>query len=208
MNVRLTAAILYRMRYTGTENIPREGGVVLAANHQSHLDPPLISAGPPRRMNFLARKTLYGFTPFALLIRSFDAIPIDLDGSPMEGLRESIRRLKQGEMLLVFPEGSRTADGRVGPFESGIGVLARHSKATIVPTAIEGAFDVWPKSRPYPHLRLGRVEVQFGPPLLAEEIRRYRETELVAEIEKRVRTCHAVLAGRLKNSRRRHTARG
>jgi len=159
-------------------------------------------------MNFLARKTLYRSTPFALLIRSFDAIPIDLDGSPMEGLRESIRRLKQGEMLLVFPEGSRTADGLVGPFESGIGVLARHSKAAIVPTVVEGAFDIWPKFRPYPHLRLGRIEVQFGPPLLAGEIRRYQETELVAEIEKRVRVCHAVLAGRLKISRRDHTVRG
>jgi 1-acyl-sn-glycerol-3-phosphate acyltransferase len=96
----------------------------------------------------------------------------------------------------------------VGPFESGIGVLARHSKATIVPTAVEGAFDVWPKLRSYPHLRLGRIEVQFGPPLLAEEIRRYQETELVAEIEKRVRTCHEDLVGRLKSSQRRQTARG
>lgn len=192
--VRLAGATLFRVRYSGVENIPAHGGVILAANHQSTLDPPLIGAGVPRRLNFLARKTLYRCKPFALLIRSLDAIPLDQEGSPLAGLREALRRVRRGEATLIFPEGSRTWNGPIAPFQPGFAVLARRSRAWIVPVAIEGAWHAWPRWARLP--RFEPVHVHYGPPLSPEDIARMDDTQLVQEVERRVREIHAELCAR------------
>ena len=146
----LTGILAYGVRYSGRENIPKTGPVLVVSNHQSHFDPPLIGAGCWRRMNYLARETLFRFAPLGWLIRSLDAIPIDRDGLGLNGIKESLRRLKRGEMVLIFPEGTRTRDGEIAPFRPGFTVLAARSKAWILPVAIEGAFDAWPRSRKLP----------------------------------------------------------
>ena len=104
-------------------------------------------------MNYLARETLFRFAPLGWLIHSLDAIPIDRDGLGLNGIKESLRRLKRGEMVLIFPEGTRTRDGEMAPFRPGFTVLAARSKAWILPVAIEGAFDAWPRSRKLPRPR-------------------------------------------------------
>ena len=143
----LAGILAYGVRYSGRVNIPKTGPVLVVSNHQSHFDPPLVGAGCWRRMNYLARKTLFHFAPLGWLIRSLDAIPIDRDGLGLNGIKESLRRLKRGEMVLIFPEGTRTRDGEMAPFRPGFTVLAARSKAWILPVAIEGAFDAWPRSR-------------------------------------------------------------
>ncbi|MGL6195883.1 MAG: lysophospholipid acyltransferase family protein, partial [Thermoguttaceae bacterium] len=122
--VRLYFQILYSTRYFGQANIPASGGVLIVSNHQSHYDPPLIGCGIFRRINYLARKTLFKFKPFAWLIDSFDAIPLDNEGIGYEGIKETIKRLKNGEMVLMFPEGARSWDGKIVPFKSGFLTLA------------------------------------------------------------------------------------
>jgi 1-acyl-sn-glycerol-3-phosphate acyltransferase len=122
---------------------------VLLANHESHLDPVLVGVASRRPLSFLARKSLFQ-GPFGLLIRSLDAIPLDRDGMGIAGLREVIRRLKQGEATLVFPEGTRTHDGEIGPFQPGFGILVRRSGATIVPVGVDGAYEAWPRHRRLP----------------------------------------------------------
>jgi 1-acyl-sn-glycerol-3-phosphate acyltransferase len=186
--------VLFRLRYSGQENVPLEGPVILAANHQSYLDPPLIGAGCPRRINYLARIGLFRFAPFAWLIRSFDAIPIDQESGGLAGLKETLRRLKRGEAVLLFPEGSRSPDGQIQPFEPGFTALAYRSRAAIVPTAIEGAFDAWPRYRRFP--RPGVVHVHFGAPVLPQDYARCDERELVARVEAEVRRLHAELRNR------------
>ena len=146
----LTATLVYRVRYSGRENIPKTGPVLVVSNHQSHFDPPLIGAGCWRRMNYLARKTLFKFAPLGWLIDSLDAIPIDRDGLGLNGIKESLRRLKRGEMVLIFPEGTRTRDGLIAPFRPGFTVLAARSKAWILPVAIAGAFAPGPDHRNSP----------------------------------------------------------
>ena len=106
----LAGMLAYGVRYSGRKNIPKTGAVLVVSNHQSHFDPPLIGAGCWRRMNYLARKTLFRFAPLGWLIRSLDAIPIDRDGLGLNGIKESLRRLKRGEMVLIFP--GRHADPR------------------------------------------------------------------------------------------------
>ena len=115
----LSGMLCFRLRCYGRQNVPRDGGVLVLSNHQSNLDPVLVGIAVPRRLNYLARETLFGFAPFRWLIRSLDAIPIDREGLGLSGLKECLRRLKRGEMVLLFPEGTRTSDGEVGALKAG-----------------------------------------------------------------------------------------
>ena len=199
----LGGTVFYRVRYTGRANIPRTGPVLVVSNHQSHFDPPLIGAGCSRRMNYLARKTLF-HSPLGWLIRLLDAIPIDRDGLGLNGIKEALRRLKRGEMVLIFPEGTRSRDGRVAPFRPGFTVLAARCKAWILPVAIDGAFEAWPRSQTLPGP--GRIHIYYGEPIPPEEVAGRDERELLAEVERRVGQCHAMLlkhqqfAGKAKTS--------
>jgi 1-acyl-sn-glycerol-3-phosphate acyltransferase len=187
----LTGVLVYQVRHSGVRNIPTEGPVLVISNHQSHFDPPLVGMASQRRMNYLARESLFRFAPFRWLIRSLDAIPIDRDGLGLSGIKESLRRLKRGEIVVIFPEGTRTNDGEVGPFRPGFTTLAVRTKAAILPVAIEGAFAAWPRWHAFP--RLGIIHVHYGQPILPEEIAGRDERELLVEVHDRVRQCHAEL---------------
>ena len=106
----LTSSVVFGVRYFGRGNIPKRGPVLVVSNHQSHFDPPLIGSGCWRRMNYLARESLFRFAAFGWLIRSLDAIPIDRDGLGLKGIKESLRRLKRGRNGAHFPR--RHADPR------------------------------------------------------------------------------------------------
>lgn len=183
--VRSTLVLAFRIRYSGLEGVPREGGTLVVSNHQSHLDPPLVGAGYPRRLSFLARESLFRFAPFAWLIRSLNGIPIDREGGGMAGMKETLRRLKRSEAVVIFPEGTRSPDGQMRPFRQGFATLAVRAKAAIVPASVEGAFAAWPRQRKFP--RPGTIHVHYGQPLMPDELAGRSEEELVAEIEKRVR---------------------
>ncbi len=130
-----------------------------------------------------------------LLIHSYNAIPIDRDGTGISGIKETLKRLKRGQIVLVFPEGTRTRDGNVGKFRPGFSSLAVRTGAAIVPAAIEGAHAAWPRNQLFPHP--GPVRVHYGTPILPEEARKYEERALVEEVERRVRYYHAQLRRRL-----------
>jgi 1-acyl-sn-glycerol-3-phosphate acyltransferase len=140
-------------------------------------------------LNFLARQSLFVFPPLRWLITSLDAIPIDREGSGLGGLKETLKRLKRAELVLMFPEGTRTPNGEVRPFKPGFCALARRAGVPLLPVGLDGAFSSWPRWRHFP--RPGVVHIQFGPPLLPHEIARLDDVALVAEIETRVRVCHA-----------------
>ncbi len=188
----VAGTVAYGFRYSGRENIPAEGGVLVISNHQSHFDPPLVGLGCKRRMNYLARETLFDIAPLRMIINTLDAIPINRDGLGIGGIKETLRRLKRGEMVLMFPEGTRTRDGHIGPFRPGFTTLAARSGAGILPVAIEGAHRVWPRKAPFPKLH-GHIHLHYGPAMTPEEVRQYRERELLAEVERRVHDCLAVL---------------
>lgn len=187
--LQLTAVLAYQIRFTGRENIPASGGVLVVSNHQSHLDPPFVGIGYPRRLNYLARQSLFDFAPLRPMIKSLDIIPLDQKGIGISGIKESLRRLKRGEPLVIFPEGTRTRDGRVGRFMPGFTALAVRSGAAILPAAIDGAYQAWPRHKTLPGL--GRVRVHYGKPILPAEIAALDEKELMAEVERRVRECFA-----------------
>ncbi len=164
--IRVGGAALWGLRCVGTHNVPARGGVLLAANHQSYLDPPLVAACLPREMHFMARRSLFRNPAFGALIARCNAFAIDRDAADVKGVKEAIARLKAGAALLVFPEGTRTLNGSVGRMKAGIGMLAGRASVPIVPVLIEGANRVWPKGGP--PRPFGRIRIAFGKPLEPE----------------------------------------
>lgn len=161
--IRVGGTALWQARAFGVENVPREGGALLAANHQSYLDPPLIAAFLPREMHFMARRSLFRNPLFRAAIVSCNAFPIERDTADVKGVKLAIGRLEAGNLLLVFPEGTRTRDGSIGRMKPGIGLLAERAAVPIVPVLIEGAYEVWPKDAKLPGM--GRIRVVFGKPI-------------------------------------------
>jgi 1-acyl-sn-glycerol-3-phosphate acyltransferase len=153
---------LFGMRIVGRENLVTEGAVLVASNHESYLDPPLIGNLYQDEMVYLARKSLFtGFTRW--LYAQWNAIPVDQDRPDMASLKTVIRKLKEGHRVLVFPEGSRTLDGTLGEAAPGIGLIAVKSAATIQPVRIRGAREALPRGSS--RIRFSRISVHIGPPI-------------------------------------------
>lgn len=184
----LIAKCCFGFRWKGREHIPRGTGALICANHQSYFDPVLVGICFRKQINFLARNTLFDLFLFGRLIHYLEAIPIDRDGLSISGIKETLRRLKRGEMVLIFPEGTRTLDGQVGPLKPGFCALARRGKVPILPAGIDGAYDAWPRSRRWP--RPTRLRTCFGPPITLEEIAQLTDEQLMAEVHRRILACH------------------
>jgi len=160
---RVGANIFGKFRVFGLENLPKSGGVLLASNHQSVLDPVLVAMVLPREMHFMARRSLFRNPIFRAIIVSYNAFAIERDTADVKGVKEAIARLEAGSILLVFPEGTRTGDGSIGRMKPGIGMLAERAAVPIVPVLIDGAYEMLPKGSLFP--RLGRISIVFGKPL-------------------------------------------
>ncbi len=186
---RLGAVCAFNIRCHGREKVPHAGGGLMLSNHQSNLDPVLVGLASDRRLNYVARKSLFKFAPFRWLINSLDAIAIDREGTGLEGLKETLKRLKRGEIVLLFPEGTRTPDGEVHPIKPGFCAVARRAGVPILPVAIDGAWNAWPRQQKFP--RRAVVHVQFGDLIEPAEIQRLSDDELTVEVERRIRECHA-----------------
>jgi 1-acyl-sn-glycerol-3-phosphate acyltransferase len=162
---RFGSNLFWEFRVFGLENVPEKGGVLLASNHQSYLDPVLVAMVLPREMHFMARRTLFRNPVFRAIIVSYNAFAIERDSADVKGVKSAIARLEAGNILLVFPEGTRTGDGSIAPMKS-VGVMAERAAVPIVPVLIQGAYEVWPKGRLIPHF--GRISMVFGRPLKPE----------------------------------------
>ena len=170
VSCRAFALVVFRMRRAGVENIPSTGGGLILAHHQSHLDPILVGLSINRRLYYVARQTLFRNPLVRWLIQAVDTIPIDREGSGLAGLKATLRHLKDGELVVLFPEGTRTPDGEVQRLKPGFSALARRAEVPIIPVAMDGAYDAWPRSARFP--RPIRIALVIGEPLAPEEIAR------------------------------------
>lgn len=183
---------LFGMRIIGRENLVTEGPVLIASNHQSFLDPPLVGNLYNTEMVFLARKTLFiGY--FKWLYPRLNAIPVDQDRPDMTSLKTIIRKLKEGHRVLVFPEGARTLDGEIGEAAPGIGLIAVKSGAVIQPVRISGARDALPRGSA--RVKFARITVSVGPAirLTPEELKAASGKEGYERITERIMDAIAVL---------------
>jgi 1-acyl-sn-glycerol-3-phosphate acyltransferase len=155
---------LFGLRIIGREHLITEGPVLVASNHQSFLDPPLIGNLYDDEMVYLARKTLFKPGFFEWLYNQWNAIPVDQERPDMASLKTIIRKLKEGHRVLLFPEGERSFDGQIGKAAPGIGLVAVKSAAPIQPVRIEGANEAL--RRGTSRVRLARITVKVGPPII------------------------------------------
>lgn len=142
----------------GRHHIPRQGGVIVASNHISFWDPPLIGAAAPRELHFLTKEDLFGMPVVGTLIRSMNAIPIRRGVADLTGMSRAMDRLRDGAALLMFPEGSRMQDGGSHPARPGVGMMAVNADVPIVPCCISGS----DRQREWWY-RGARVQLWFGP---------------------------------------------
>jgi len=153
----------FRWRVFNPERVPAQGPVILAANHASFLDPPLVGSGLERDINYLARDTLFRFPGMGALLRSWNAVPVDRDGAGAAGLKAILDRLLAGGAIILFPEGTRSADGQLRPARSGIGLIVLKSTAPVVPVRVFGTYAAYGRQITIP--RPLRVAVKYGQPM-------------------------------------------
>lgn len=164
------SVLLWRHRAWGSGNIPNTGPLLLVSNHQSYLDLTTLGLGIARRhFHSMARKTLFDNRFFGWLIRTVNAFPVEQGRGDIKSIRRAIDLLREGHCVLIFPEGARTRDGVIQPFSPGIMTLIRRARPTVLPLAVDGCYDVWPIGQNRPRLN-GRIGVQFGRPIPAEEL--------------------------------------
>jgi len=191
----VSACLAWRLEVFNRHYEPASGSALYLCNHQSYLDPPLMSLALRRPMNYMAREDLFRTPIFRELIRSFNAFPVRRASADFGALKEALRRLRRGEQVVMFPESTRTRDGRIGRFLPGATMLARRAADWVVPVCIEGAFECWPRTRRLP--RPGRIVVAYARPLSNAEARRLGPERLVVEVRRRIVALQDQLRARL-----------
>jgi 1-acyl-sn-glycerol-3-phosphate acyltransferase len=175
------------LRVRFAEPLPSTGGLLVLSTHQSHLDPLLLGSACDRRLSSLARSSLFHSRFFGGIITALDAVPIDRNASMVAAMKAVIARLKAGGAVTIFPEGSRTPTGKLTEFKPGFTVIAKRAGVPIVPVAIVGAYECWPRTRMLP--RPGRIRLEFGRLITAEEVARLDDRELFEECVRRIEEC-------------------
>ncbi len=159
----------FRWRVFNAERVPLTGPVILACNHASFLDPPLVGSGLSRGINYLARESLFRFPGMGALLRSWQVVPVDRDGGGAAGLKAILDRLLDGGAIILFPEGTRTFDGQLQPARLGIGLVVIKSDAPVIPVRTFGTFEAYGRRVKIP--RPISVAVKYGQPMWFEKLR-------------------------------------
>lgn len=156
------------------ERVPVAGPIILASNHASILDPPLVGGGIKRPINYLARESLFRFPFVGWVFRHWQVVPVDRDGGGGAGLKAILDRLLKGGAIILFLEGTRTRDGKLQPARSGIGLTVIKSEAAVVPVRVFGTFEAYGRDMPFPLPK--PVAVKYGEPMMFEELRAEAKT--------------------------------
>jgi 1-acyl-sn-glycerol-3-phosphate acyltransferase len=142
----------FSLRIEGASNVPRDGPVLLIANHQSYLDPLVVGLASRRHVHFLARKGLFRNRLFGAYLRSANCVPVDQEGVAKEGIKTALKLLQDGRVVVIFPEGERTHTGQMQPLRPGLHLLIKRAGATVVPVGVAGAYQAYPRTQLLPRL--------------------------------------------------------
>jgi 1-acyl-sn-glycerol-3-phosphate acyltransferase len=173
------------LKVYGAEHIPPTGGVLILSNHHSFLDPPCIGVQLRRPASYLAKSELFEVPVFGKVIPRLNAFPVRQGAGDVGAVRETIKRLKEGHVLTVFPEGGRSSHGQIQPLLGGFTLIVRKAGVPIVPAVIDGTFEAWPMGRPLPRSR--PVRVMFGPPMHVNDL---KPADIVKQVDE---TWHTML---------------
>lgn len=160
--------LYFRLRVEGRHHVPKTGPLLLVANHASYVDPPLVGITAGRWVGFLAQAGLAKLGPLRWWLGQMGVTLIDRDAPSKEALRVIAECLAKGEAVGIFPEGTRSGDGSVGPFRNGVEFLVRRTGATVVPIGLDGNFRAFPRKAIVPRPR--KLVVRYGAPMTAAEV--------------------------------------
>lgn len=181
--VHFVLTIVWRLEVHGQENIPKTGAVIIASNHRSFGDPPIVGSSIPRAVHFLAKKELFRFRPFGWLISNLNAHPLNRGGD-VAAFKLAQNLLSEGNALIIFPEGGRSKTEDFRPAKAGVGMLAQMAQCPIVPTYIQNSAYM---------KKLKKIRVVFGPVLYAKDYGSYQDAaeavmKKIGELKKSVTT--------------------
>lgn len=165
---KLFLKIWHRYEVRGMENIPDSGGVLIASNHASFLDPPAVGAGcRGRPVHFMARDSLWNSKFGKWWMDAVGCIPVARGTGDMKALKLTIKALKEGKVVSIFPEGTRTEDGELQEAKGGIGFIIEKSGCAVVPAYIDGSYKAYPKGKKF--IKPCKVTITYGKPITQEE---------------------------------------
>ncbi|MGB9667103.1 MAG: lysophospholipid acyltransferase family protein [Candidatus Cryosericum sp.] len=157
--------VLFRLRVVGLENVPRHGPGLVCSNHCSYLDPMLAAVAVPRKLYSVSRKEMYEQRLLGPFIRRLGGVRIDREALADKGaLQAMLAIMDHGDLCLIYPEGTRSADGKLQAPHNGAAFLAVKSGAPVLPMAVIGAYECWPRQRKFP--RLGPITLRIGEPVI------------------------------------------
>lgn len=176
----LVFKLFYPLKVKGLENLPQEGAVILVANHSSYFDPLYLGLAIPRRINWMVLRPYYDLWWLRWFFKATACFPVNIGKTNVEAIKHALLILKQGEVLGIFPEGGRSKDGRLKKGELGVALFALKSGASVLPVAIEGAFEAYPPGAilPKPH----PINVSFGHLLSFDRLNKGRIDEKTLRI--------------------------
>ena len=189
--------MFFRVRTYGRDNVPKKGAFILISNHQSYLDPILCGVPLKRRLSYLARDSLFTNWFFGGLISSVGTIPVKRGEADISAIKKVIGKLQDGGGVCLFPEGTRSRDGKIAPFKPGFGLLCRRGKAAIVPVVIDGAFECWPRHKKI--FARGSIFVCYGKAISSEQAANLGESklaEVLTETLRRMQTKSRIKRGK------------
>ncbi|NCO56618.1 MAG: 1-acyl-sn-glycerol-3-phosphate acyltransferase [Nitrospirae bacterium CG18_big_fil_WC_8_21_14_2_50_70_55] len=172
---RLVMRAFLRLRVEGREHLPTRGGVILATNHVSNLDPPVVGCQIHRPHAAPAKQELFVHPIRGAILRQWGGIPIDRSHPSHQVMEELVAWLNHGDVLLIFPEGTRSTDGRLRRFQRGVALLSLAARVPVVPGYVHGTRQSMPPGSLLP--RPARVTVAFGPPLWPDEFTNLRHPD-------------------------------
>ncbi len=167
---------IHKAEFFGLENIPKSGAFIIASNHASFLDPPLVGHRVPRQIYYFARRTLMKNALVSLMLPHLNTILVDRDSADIGALKKVFSVLKKGHGLLFFPEGTRTKDGNLQIFKEGVGMVACRSQATVIPTKLFGTYKTFSRYHSVPDFD-SRLKVVYGKPIPYDEYEPGKNTE-------------------------------
>jgi len=158
----------FRGDVVGTENFPTDGPFLIASNHASHLDPPIVGCHVPRQMRFFARKSLWSNPLLAWWLNQVETIPVERDSGDIGAIKRVLQALKENRAVVLFPEGTRSPDGHLQKAKAGVGLMACKTGVPVVPCRVYGSFAAFGKGSSIPRLGTS-ISVVFGPPIPASD---------------------------------------
>jgi len=183
--------VFFRLKIHGLHHYRRGSGII-AANHNSNLDPNVVSISCPEEVHFLAKESLFSIPLLGKLIRNLNSHPVFRGAGDTQTFKTILQLLQQGYKVILFPEGKRSFDGNLQPIERGLSFLVQKSKATIFPVYVQGTFEAWPRLKKFPK-PFGKIILAFGSPIEWEEFEGLEKKEAEKEITEKMGRAWAAL---------------